>query len=267
MEIDFNHKLEITIQNERPVVLTDLTLSLLGVSSQFQRFLEAEANRDYQPATELFIKEVRSGSIIIELVAMAMPIVPLLWDGGPLSQWTEQAKTLLLWFLGKADHPPKIITKPDLTQWNSILEPVAKDSGAQININVSDGGRVINQLIVSSEQANAAQNRIRRELAKFEEPDDHIQKRRVMLWYQTKFDVKSATGDKAVIEAITKRPTKVIFDNKAVKEEILRGDSRFQKPWHELAYVVDVEVQTVNGAVKLYTILRYYPEDTFDPED
>lgn len=92
MEIDFNNKLEITIKNEKPVILTDLTLSLLGVSNQFQRFIEAETNDDYKAGTELFIKEVRSGSIVIELISQTLPIVPLIWKGGPLSEWVNQAQ-------------------------------------------------------------------------------------------------------------------------------------------------------------------------------
>lgn len=101
MEIDFNSKLEITLKNEKPVVLTDLTLSLLGVNQQFQRFLESETNEDYQPSTELYIKEVRSGSIVVELVAVAMPIVPLIWEGGPLSQWVTQAQAIINCFLAR----------------------------------------------------------------------------------------------------------------------------------------------------------------------
>ena len=80
-EIDLNDKLEIKINNQKPVVLTDLTMALLGVSQQFQRFIENETNEQYQVGSELFIKEVRSGSIIVELVAQAMPVVPLLWQG------------------------------------------------------------------------------------------------------------------------------------------------------------------------------------------
>ena len=267
MEIDFNNKLEITIKNERPIVLTDLTLSLLGINQQFQKFLESETNQDYQPSTELFIKEVRSGSIIVELVAMCMPIVPLVWDGGPLKEWVNQAQAMILWFLGKVKSPPREIQKNDLNQWKSILEPIAKDNGSQLNISVSDGGKVINQVFINSEQANAAQNRIKRELDKFDDPDDHIQKRKVMVWYQTKFDAGSHTGDKAIIEAISKKPVKVIFENSALKEAILKGDPRYSKPWHELAYVVDVEVQTVKGIVKLYTVLGCYMADTFDPNE
>ena len=88
-----------------------------------------------------------------------------------------------------------------------------------------------------------------------------------MVWYQTKFDSESHTGDKAIIEAISKKAVKVIFDNNAVKEAMLRGDERYSKPWHKLAYIVDVEVQTVNGTPKLYTVLKYYQEDTFDLDD
>ena len=87
IQLDFSKKLEITIKNERPVVLTDLTLSLLAVSEQFQKFVESATNQDYEAGAELYVKEVRSGSIVMELVAQAMPIVPLIWEGGSLSEW------------------------------------------------------------------------------------------------------------------------------------------------------------------------------------
>lgn len=48
---------------------------------------------------------------------------------------------------------------------------------------------------------------------------------------------------------------------------MLKGDDKSSKPWHQLAYIVDVEVQTVNDVPKVYTVLRYYPEDTFDLDD
>ncbi len=267
MEIDFNNSLEITIKNEKPVILTDLTLSLLGVNQQFQRFLETETNQNYQPCTELYIKEVRSGSIVVELVAISMPIVPLIWEGGPLSQWATQAQAMITWFIGKTNTPPKQIAKNDLKQWNNILEPIAKDSGSQLNFTVSDGGKIINQFFINSNEANAAQNRIQREIANIDDSDEHIHRRKVMIWYQTKFDTESHTGDKVIIEAISKKAVKVIFENDAVKESILRGDVRYSKPWHKLAYIVDVEVQTVNGIPKLYTVLKYYPEDNFDLEE
>jgi len=88
-----------------------------------------------------------------------------------------------------------------------------------------------------------------------------------MTWYQTRFDTQSDTGDKAIIEDISRKAAKVIFENNAVKSAMLRGDARFDKPWNELAYVVDVRVQTVGGIPRLYEIIDYHSEHTFDPAD
>ena len=159
------------------------------------------------------------------------------------------------------------MTKQDLKHWHNILEPVAKDQGSQMNFSVSDGGQVIQQFFINSEEANAAQNGIRRQIELIDEPDDHIQRKRVMVWYQTKFDEQSPTGDRAVIESISRTPIKVVFENNAAKKAMLSGDTRFAKPWHELAYLVDVRVQTVQGIPKVYTIIDYHDEDTFDPSE
>lgn len=267
LKLDFNDKLQITINNTKPVVLTELTIALLGVGHQFQRFIENETTEQHQIGSELYIKEVRSGSVVFELVAQAIPVVPLLWQGGSLVEWVSYSKSVIDWLTGKIEKAPKDITKQDLKQWNNILEPIAKDNGSQMNFNVSSGGKVVNQFFVNSEQANAAQNAIRREIGLIDEPDDHTQRKRVMTWYQTKFDDASQTGNKAVIESISKSPVKVIFENNAVKKALMAGDDRFNKPWNELAYIVDVKVQTVQGVPKVYTIINYHDEDTFDPAE
>lgn len=267
LEIDINKKLEITLKNTRPVALTDLTMALLSVSNQYQRFVEGATTDDYAPSSELLIKEVRSGSIVVELVSHAMPIVPLIWEGGSLVEWVKVAKETLDWLTGKSKNPPAEVSKQDLQQWKNILEPVARDSGSQMIFNASEGSTIVNHFVFNSHQANEAQNSIRRLMDEAGSPEDHIHRRKVMTWYQTRFDSHSDTGDKAIIEDITKKAVKVIFENNAVKSAMLRGDARFDKPWNELAYIVDVRVQTVGGLPKLYEIINYYEEHTFDPNE
>lgn len=86
LEIDLDKKMEITISNEDPVSLKDLSLSLLSFNHQFHKFINSETDRETDIGSELLIKEVRKGSIVIELVSQAAPIAPLLWEGGVLSQ-------------------------------------------------------------------------------------------------------------------------------------------------------------------------------------
>lgn len=265
LEIDFDKKLEIRINNSKPVGLEDLTLSLLSFNHQFQKFVEKETKTEDHISTELLIKEVRSGSIVVELVSHAAAMTPLLWEGGSLSQWVQVINQLCQWLLKKSEEAPREMTKQDYLDWNKVLEPVAKDQSSQLNINVKDGDVTVNHLSVSSTDANAMQNRIAREINRLDEPDENVHRRKVMYWYQAKFDPESDTGNRAIIDDISTKALKVIFENNQTKEEMLHPQKYFERPWHELAYVVDVEVQTVRGVPKVYKVLRYYPEYTFDP--
>lgn len=267
LEIDFDKKMEIKISNDNPVSLKDLSLSLLSFNHQFHKFVESETDRETDIGSELLIKEVRKGSIVIELVSQVAPIVPLLWDGGTLSQWSGVVQSVCNWLLGKVDSPPKEITKQDLLEWNKFVEPVAKDHASQMNIIVSDGGTVINNFTINSTEANAIQNEIRRKVEQLDFPEDHVHRRKVMYWYQAKFDRHSETGNRAIIDDLSKKSMKVIFENNAVKDAMFHPPENFKKQWHELAYVVDVEVETVRGEPKMYKVLQYYPEYTFDPEE
>lgn len=266
-KFDLDNRLEIIIKNENPVLLTDLTIALLSVSQQYERFIENEAGIATQLSSGLFVKEVRSGSIVVELMTQALPVLPLFWSGGSLNEWLNYAKSVMEWLNGRVAHRPKNLSKQDLKQWNNILEPIAKDSGSQINFAVNGNGNVIQQYFISSSEAKNAQTSIAAYADTLDETDKNLHKKVVMVWFQAKFDSQSDTGNKAIIEKISKNPIKVLFENNAIKKEMLLGDERYAKPWHELAYIVDVQVQTINNQPKVYTIVKYYEEETFDPEE
>jgi hypothetical protein len=159
------------------------------------------------------------------------------------------------------------MSKHDRQQWSHIIEPAANDRASQMVFTVSDNGRVVNTFVFNSHDANVAKKAIDRQIEAENAAENNVHRRNVMNWYQTRFDAQSHTGDKAVIEDISKKAAKVIFENGAVKSAILRGDPRFNKPWNELAYLVAVKVQTINGIPKLYEIIDYHPAHTFDPAD
>jgi hypothetical protein len=267
LSINLDKYLRIEIKNQRPVKLEDLTLSLLAFNHQFHIFIESETDQDSPISTELFIKDVKSGSIIVDLVTHGAAIAPLIWEGGSLQQWIKTIESIFQWLQGKSSSAPKELKKQDLQDWNKVLEPVAKDNGAQLNLNVKDGNVTIYQISIGSNDANAMQNRIAKQLEALDLPNENIHRRKVMYWYQAKFDKESDTGNRAKIDDISGRALKVIFENNQIKEEMLHPQKDFVRPWQDLAYVVDVEVQTVRNEPKVYKVLRYYPEETFDPSN
>jgi hypothetical protein len=147
------------------------------------------------------------------------------------------------------------------------LEPIAKNQGSQMNITARNGNVIVNQVIINHTDANIAQNTIRRQLAELDEPIDATYRKKVMTWYQAKFDNSSKTGNRAKIESVTHKPLKVVFDNDKIKEEMFAQGSEFGVPWQKLAYIVDVTIETINEVPKVAVITKYYPKETFNPED
>lgn len=269
VELEGAERLEVVIKNTKPIVLTDLTLALLAVGQQYEAFVEHELPPELQVASTLLVKEVRTGSIIFELIRdTVIPSLPLFWsNGSSLVEWCRLAEHLMQYLTGKIVLPPRTMTKNDLKQWSNIVEPIAKDSGSQMNFVVSEGGTVINQFIMNSTDANVMQNRIRKEIGAIEEPTDTLHRKRVMTWYQARFDPVSQIGNKALIESISNRPLRVVFDNNAIKDAMFSQGTQFNMPWQELAYLVDVQVQTIEGRPTVATIMKFYPELTFNPAE
>jgi hypothetical protein len=251
--------------NTRPIELLDLTGSLLALGEQYRNFVRRHGGAYADDDHRLYVREVRTGSIIAELVSFATqpqilaPVAPFLVQfTHELGEWFEffkgvkDAKDIKEMLFGA--------TKKDLQQISQIVEPAAKDSGSTINFTVQAGGFLYLNTLNSTE-ANAIQNGLRREMEAIPVPLTGIQHDQVLYWYQMRADHATKPGDKAVIERLTKRPVKVIFSSDQVKREMIdKPDNPFRK-----FYVVDVDVTEVGGKPVLYRILEVKTE--FDRED
>ena len=151
---------------------------------------------------------------------------------------------------GKRDTPPKELDRPNYQNLSNIVEAVAKDSKAQINIGTMNINAPV-QIKTNSMEANAVQNRAKREAEKLQEPITDTKEKVVLYWYQARNDSKARTGDKAVVESVYRGPVKALCVNESIKTKMVLGaDNPFTH-----AYVVDVTVETVKGKPVLYRIL------------
>lgn len=260
-------RLEVVINNSQPVLLSDLTSSLFALSSHFHDFVAAESPRHSDVKGELYVKDVRSGSIIVELVAYALPVLPMLWNGGAIVEWANYTKDLILWLLEKGKKPDRTITPKELDAIGDIIAPIANDEASQINFNATQGGHIIVNMNINAQEAKRVQRKIQREKAALAEPASSFHEKRVMTWHQAKFEKNAKTGNRANIDSIYSKSLKVLFKTDAIREQMYEQGVALGKPWHELAYIVDVEVQTAKGIPTVATILDFYPDETFDPQE
>lgn len=252
MEISELPVFTIEIKNNQPVDLIDLTNSFSSIGDEYKRYISRISGEELASTPEeikLYIKEIRSGSIIADLVAFAAGMIPFLEHSKTVIDFAGYLKGAYDYLLGKAQAKPSL-QKINYQNLSNFLEPIAKDTAAQMNCNTTINGDVTVYLTINSLEANAAQNTAKREIGLLKEPITGINNKVLLYWYQARNDPKSNVGDKAIIESIQSNPTKTIFNNDNIKSQMIYGENPFKS-----AYVVDVEIETIQGKPTLYKIM------------
>ena len=244
--------LSIKIKNTEPVELVDLTNSLLCLADEYKHFIGL---RDGPPASEeikLYIKEIKTNCIITDLIASAPGLLPFMGHAMTVIDFTKFLKDSIGFFIGGHKEFPEL----DMRSYKNItgfLEPVAKDNGSQLNLNGTINGGVHLHFDMTSDDANAVQRRISRKMDQLKEPATGEKSEVLLYWYQARNDPKSVAGDRAIVESISKMPVKTIMNPK-IKKEMLSGD---ENPFN-LAYIVDLKVETINDNPRVYKITHLH---------
>jgi hypothetical protein len=247
--------LSVELRNSRPVELVDLTMSLTALGQAYEEFVHSHGFDPVAGNARLYIKELRSGSIIAEL-ATALDQASFFLDYlDAFAGFVTHIDDVTNYFLGRRtlDEKP---TKKQAERIGQIIEPVAKDGSANLNMNVlGDGAKIDVHFHISSERANATQNGIRRFLGD-SPPITGMYQDQVLILAQVRGDPKAKAGDFGIIERFSNRPVKLRFSSEEVKEKVLEVAYPFDK-----CFVVDCEVSTVNSEAAQYKI--YAVKDTF----
>lgn len=235
-------ELVLHIKNDKPVELVDFTMSMNAFANEYY----AQTNH----ASQLYVKRLESGSIIATLLATAPQVLPFVNDLNTAIDFINHIKNCVDYLQNKTGHRPSDET---LQNMDKFLEPIAKDSQASININVYGDHNHVN---IDSLQANAMQNQIKRELQS-NTPEYGIYTHQLLYFKQARADNKQ--GFKGIIESISPKELKVCFTDEHTWKAVTENH-----PFN-YAYIVDVDVQTIDGKPKLYKILALH--DIVDLDD
>lgn len=254
-------KLTIEIQNKTPVELLDLSKSMMSIAEEYKNFSIGNKTEFPAEGVKLYVREIRAGSIITDLVALAPCALPFIENANIVIEYAKYLKILLNWFSGKSETKPEIFEKNSLQNISNIVEPIAKDQASQMNVSaINISGYAVVNFNISSTEANAAQNSIRRHIETMKEPITGIHEQVVMHWAQARNSANSKSGDKAKIESLYRGDVKVMFANATLKQQMLLSEPY---PFNK-AYVVDVAVETVNDKPALYRVLNLHEAITLD---
>lgn len=248
-------RLVVEYKNDAPMELLDLAQSMICMGNQYKEYV-VERRQMLPDDVKLYIREVRKGSTIIELIPMIAGALPSVVEhAGTVSEYAKHLKSIYEWYSGTGKEKPQHITKSALSDTIKIIEPIAKDRASQFNIGTyQHNGDIHVHVHLDSAMANASQNAMRRDLDEMKEPITGIHEQVVMYWAQARNQPDTKAGDKAKIESIYRGSVRVIFATDDIKVKMLYEEPH---PFNK-GYIVDVAVESIEDKPVLYKVLTFH---------
>ena len=243
-----------------------------SIAREFQDTVDASPN--FEGDAEIFVKEVRAGSIVADLlpiVASTMPIIVTQADQIVLGiefveKWGNRITKLASGLV------PENFSRSDLKTFTGAVEAIARDPNASSLLEVAtfeDGERKIKAAFrFGTQDAISVRQTIDAEYRRLDIQRDDTQIRVLMVF--TRSDVGDAprdkrSGERVIISQISDRSLPIIYASdlaeQRVKHEIREADDNIFKK----GFNVDVSVLYKNSKPQVYRILNVH--DVIDLPD
>lgn len=250
--------IELRINLEQPAALADLVGAFAAVGSQFDEYLHRE-HPDLEGYARLFVKQIRAGSIIVELVPILQTLVQSMDTVLIVDGFVNRFRGLLIPYLHGVK-PPEA-TKSDVRDILRVVRLIANDTNGSAAVSSAEYHRTRNTERVSikwdTKQAKQAaetleQQRIEIDLPAHERFDNVL----MVLWQSNRKQPKTGkpTGEKAIIEAISKRPLAIIYESELARERIKYETMQDEKNAFKKGFFVDCLVERFEGRPVAYKI-------------
>ena len=148
--------LEIRYENRRPVELLDFSNSLAAIA---ERYRELDAMYGVRRSGRLYVREMRPGSIIADLIPLLEPVSALMDHRETLAAFMASLDDLFRLFHQYTPRLRERVSTRSARQVQRILNPTANDRGSQLflTINVEGDLHIDPSIQIDTERARAIQ--------------------------------------------------------------------------------------------------------------
>lgn len=258
--------LTLKIDNSEPIALSSFVKAFTSLAAEYEQSLRTNDNFRNEDS-EIFIKQIRSGSIIADLIPFAAAALPLVVSEADkvfvavefVRKWEGRLKSLASGIV------PKNASKSDLKRWANAVESIARDPNASSVLEAAtfeDGKREVRaSLTFSSREARQIEDTIEGEFKRLEEKASADNERVLMVF--TRSDVGDSpvgqrSGERVVIEEISSKPLAITYGSELseqrIKHEIRESDENIYKK----GFNVDVKVQSRGNKPVAYSIMNVH---------
>lgn len=265
MIMEQNTYLRVHIKHSKPVEINEFTTSLNSISNLFSSYVQKHGEIEEQTKAKLYVEKIQEGSIIVCLTELVTStLLPFAENVNIIVEFATFIKDVYNYFINGSGEKPEL-TLSECNDFNNMLSLVAGDNKGEMAIGAvirGDNNNVLVGCTFNYIDSNAGQNQLKLEAERLRAvaPLSEKYSRQLMTIYQLRSDMDSNVGNKAIIESLSHKKVSVVFETDKLKEDILNSESNPVKK----AFLVDVEVQTVNNRIAAYKVLALH--DVIDIE-
>ncbi len=256
----------LTIDTKKPVELSDFVATFVGLGNQFERFYDQQHPAERGNA-RFYVREVRAGSIVAELVPYLVAATPVLGGamavvqhGNDLADFVENYGVKLRGYFKRGGRDPGA-GKGDLQDYLRTVQAVAHDKKGSLSLAVFENGA---QRVAFSFDTAAAREAEHNLLEHREELDrttaaDH--ERVLMVFTRTNVG-HAATGKRSgelvEIESISPRALPIVYASSLAEERIRHEIAEADENVYKKGFDVDVNVEMRAGRPIAYRLVAVH---------
>jgi hypothetical protein len=263
------------IERERPIALERLTYGMMALGAEYERFFRRVHPKSEPQEADLLVQRITEKCIWIELIGAAAPILQGMDNILIFKEFVNWIGTRI-GSLSVSGGRLEDANAKELDSLARLAGTIVADKNGEAEMlaieytSETKDKKVVAKISYKSKDAETIIFNARRQIKEITGKDANLHNKVLMRFFQTNIgDAKAdkPTGEKVIIESITEAPRRVVYASEIAGQKIKSvWADKGQNPY-ELGFIVDVNVEEVNGKPRLYRITDVYDIFRLDEDD
>jgi hypothetical protein len=264
------------LELEDPIEIEKFVSIFTGLANQFDKFIRTNYP-ELPPETQIYVKELRPGSIVADLVPWVATALPLIATHMEHALVIEQfIKTywerLSLYFKPGGRDPEA--TRSDLKDFIGGVAAIATDPNAKATIEAAvfeDGKREVRAAITfSTPESRKALRSLEAHRLELEKSESADYERQLMVFRRMDREdakVGRPTGERVIINRLSPQDLPLIYASQMAEDRIKHEMREAKENVFKKGFVVDVNMETApNGRPRAYRVTSFHQVIDLDDE-
>ena len=251
--------IEVVIDVEEPIELGDFVTAFTSIASQYRRYMR-DAHPDLKDDATVFVREVRPGSIIADLIPAVASLVTVMDQALIIEQFVRLYGQRLSQYF-KLGGRQKDASKSELSDFVGQIAAIARSKNGRGQISAvifEDGKRDVRAAIdFNNEQASVASKEIENHKKELDAIASADHERVLMTFKRSDIgdaDIGARSGERVIIEEISEKDLALIYGSGMAEERIKDQMRNTDENIYHKGFVVDVNVTTKGGRPVAYAV-------------